>query len=310
MSTPPFGAPLHAAHLRDLGLDAASHPSRRAHLCAASGLVCEHGRVYVVADDEHHLAVFCDIESPGALHRLRDGDLPRRPRPRKRRKPDLEALLSLPAGWAAEPLLLALGSGSRPNRRTGFAVPLERDGAPSSRVHAFDLAALYQPLMARFGGLNIEGAMVVGDRLVLLNRGGRDGLPNAAVFLPMPALLDALSGRRGSAVLRVQHFELGALDGVPLGFTDGAARPDGSWLFSAAAEHSADSVADGPCRGSVVGEVSARGELVMMRRVAGTAKVEGIALQPNGPSICLVTDDDDAQRSAQLLQAEWPRTRD
>jgi hypothetical protein len=127
----------------------------------------------------------------------------------------------------------------------------------------------------------------------------------------MTALRDAISGSGvGVGACGVQHFDLGALDGVALGFTDGAARPDGSWLFSAAAEHSADSVVDGPCRGSVIGEVSARGELVAMRRLPGTTKVEGVALQPDGPSLCMVTDDDDPQHCAQLLQATWPHARD
>lgn len=310
MTAPPFGALLRSVHLRDLDLDPASHPHGRAHLCAASGLVCEHGMTYVVADDEHHLALFRDRTTPGTMHRIRSGELPLRKTARKRRKPDLETLLWLPRGWANEPLLLALGSGSRANRCIGFAIPLERDGAPSARVQAFDLTTLYQPLRARLGGLNIEGAMILRDRLVLLNRGGRDGLPNAALSLPMTALLDALAGHGDGSAHGVQRFDLGDLDGVPLGFTDGAARPDGSWLFSAAAEDSADSVADGPCRGSAVGEVSARGELKVLRRLPGTAKVEGIALQPDGPSICMVTDDDDPSRSAQLLRAEWPRTRD
>jgi hypothetical protein len=312
MATPPaFGPLLRTEYLRDLTLDAACHPRGQAHLCAASGLVCEHGRAYVVADDEHHLAVFRDLTTPGVLHRIRSGDLPPHERARKRRKPDLEALLALPPAWTGDPLLLALGSGSRPNRCSGFALSLDRRGTPSARVHAFDLTALYRPLKAQLGGLNIEGAMAIGDRLVLLNRGGREGLPNAALNMPMAELLSALAGHAVSATKpHVQHFELGALEGVPLGFTDGAARPDGSWLFSAAAEHSADSVADGPCRGSVVGEVSSRGELVALRRLAGTAKLEGIALQPNGASICIVTDNDDPARSAQLLRATWPRTRD
>jgi len=296
--------------LRNLTVDPAAHPRGQPHLSAASALVCEHGRAYVVADDEHHLAVFCDIDSPGTLHRLRDGDLPRRARARKRRKPDLEALVALPPRSGAGRVLLALGSGSRANRCTGLAITLDRSGAPLAPVSAFDLTPLYRPLIARFGGLNIEGAMVVGDELVLLNRGGRDGLPNAALFVPLTALLRAMSGSSSDAAARVQHFDLGALDGVALGFTDGAARPDGSWLFSAAAEHSADSVADGPCRGSVIGEVSARGELVVMRRIAGTAKVEGVAVQPDGSSICMVTDGDDPQHCAQLLQAAWPRAGD
>jgi hypothetical protein len=47
-----------------------------------------------------------------------------------------------------------------------------------------------------------------------------------------------------------------------------------------------------------------------VRWIAGTAKVEGVALQPGGSSICMVTDADDPQHGAQLLQATWPRFRD
>jgi hypothetical protein len=305
----PAGSPLRVTRLRDLTLDATHHPRGQTHLGAASGLVCEHECAYVVADDEHHIAVFRDLATPGALHRIRDGDLPHGKSARKRAKPDLETLTSLPPPWVGEPVLLALGSGSRANRCTGFVLPLDRRGGLSARVHAFDLGSLYRPLIARWGGLNIEGAFVVGAQLVLLNRGGRDGLPNAAVIVPAAALREAMSGRAvGDAALRVLTFDLGTLDGVALGFTDGAARPDGGWLFSAAAEASADSVADGPCRGSVIGEVSARGELLALRRLPGRLKVEGIALQPDSPSICLVTDADDPQCCAQLLQTTWPRS--
>jgi hypothetical protein len=38
-------------------------------------------------------------------------------------------------------------------------------------------------------------------------------------------------------------------------------------------------------------------------------KVEGIAVQPDGPSICMVTDADDPQRCARLLLALWPGAR-
>ncbi|HSW25775.1 MAG TPA: hypothetical protein VLJ62_23650, partial [Burkholderiaceae bacterium] len=75
------------------------------------------------------------------------------------------------------------------------------------------------------------------------------------------------------------------------------------------AERSDDSVADGPCAGSVVGEVSARGELVAMRCLDSRHKVEGIAVQPDGPAICLVTDADDPQQCARLLRAAWPDAR-
>jgi len=202
---------LQSRRLRELTLDASAHPRAQPYLSAASGLVCAHGQAYVVADDEHHLAVFRDRDAPGSLHRIRSGDLPAKSKARKRRKPDLETLLLLPPPSGAGGALLAL--------------------------------------------------------------------------------------------------DLGMLDGVPLGFTDGAARADGSWVFCAAAEHSADSVADGACRGSVVGQVSARGDQVAIHPLAGCAKVEGIALQPDGPSICMVTDADDPGQCAQLLHTRLPNPR-
>jgi len=305
-STAPSLDRLQAQPLRDLTLREQDHPRGASYLSAASGLVCVHGRAYVIADDEHHLAVFGDLQSPGTLHRIRAGDLPDKSKARKRRKPDLETLLWLPT-FGETGTLVALGSGSRENRRAGVAIPLDGRGQPLPQVQAFDLAPLYGPLAQQLGGLNIEGAMAIGKDLVLLNRGGRDGLANAAVRLPLATLHALMRGSRDiDARCSIQRFDLGHLDRVALGFTDGAARADGSWLFSAAAERSDDSVADGPCAGSVLGQVSARGELVTMRCLDSRDKVEGVAVQPDGPAVCMVTDADDPQRSARLLRATWP----
>ena len=88
------------------------HPRGQPHLSAASGLVCAHGRVYVMADDEHHLAVFRDRRSPGRLHRVFAGDLPHETEARKKRKPDMETLFLLPSPKAGgDDALIALGSG-------------------------------------------------------------------------------------------------------------------------------------------------------------------------------------------------------
>ena len=47
----------------------------------------------------------------------------------------------------------------------------------------------------------------------------------------------------------VPIFELGAIDGIALSFTDGTALPGGGWLFSAA-EDTSDTYNDGRCAGS------------------------------------------------------------
>lgn len=296
-------------HLRSLGIDPQNHPRDQAHISAASGLVCEHGRVYVMADDEHHLAVFDDLRSPGVLFRLFPGDLPQPKNARKRFKPDLETLFSLPvSGLTNLARLVALGSGSRPNRNFGVVIPLQPDGRPVAwhRIKRFDLTPLYRPLAALLREINIEGAMVIGDELVLLNRGLPGRSPNAAARYRLRDVLALMDGDvRALQPRSLQLFRLGTIEGVALGFTDAAALPDGGWVFCAVAEDTADSVTDGRCAGSVVGIVTAGGRRLPLRRLTPTVKVEGVAVRASagGISVCLVTDADDPKQSSTLLLA-------
>ena len=297
--------------LRRLTLDRPGHPQPPQHLSAASGLVCAHGRAYVIADDEQHLAVFHDLASAGELHRLLPGDLPRPKPARKRLKADLETLFLLPSmGRSSGQALVALGSGSRPNRNTGVLIPLTADGAPMPAARPFDLQPLYEPLREALGEINIEGAMLLSGGLALLNRGIAGRSDNALARYPLRALRELTDGKgsgKSSAVkpTSIQRLALGVLDGVPLGFTDAAALPDGGWLFSAAAEDTASSYADGRCVGSVLGRMSARGDGVTLHRLATADKVEGIALRVAGRRIdvCMVTDADAPARASALLLA-------
>ena len=297
---------LRAEALRALTL--ARHPRGMPHLAAASGLVCAHGRAYVIGDDEHHLAEFCDMVSPGRLHRLIDGDLPPDATARKRRKPDLETLLHLDAQSPHGPALVALGSGSAPNRCRGWVLGLTRQGRPTLPARAFDIAPLVRLLQGLVDAVNIEGAMVLGSSFMLLNRGDRDGRGNLAVRLPLAALHRLLDGHAGPLDLQgVQPIDLGTIAGVHIGFTDGAALPDGRWAFSAVAEDSADAVADGPMRGAVIGIVTADGQVQTRRRLRPALKIEGLAVRPDGDglAVCMVSDADDPHTCAWLLRARF-----
>ena len=293
---------LKADLLRTLTIDRRHHPHDQPHLSAASGLVCANARVYVIADDEHHLVVFSDRTGPGELHRLFAGDLPVASKARKRLKPDLETLLWWPAGNA----LVALGSGSRPNRNKGVLIPLGVNGEPLAALRHFDLQPLYAPLREALGEINIEGAMVLGDEFVLLNRGVAGRSDNAAAHYPLRVLAEAVEGSASAvAASSIRRYALGNIGAVPLGFTDAAALPGRGWVFTAVAEDTRDSYADGHCSGSVVGVVNARGERVATHRLEPKAKVEGIAVQVDdaGMLLCMVTDADDPARASQLLTA-------
>ena len=315
----PSADTLHAPTLRSLNVDPARHPRGQAFLSAASGLVCRHGRAYVIADDELHLAVFRDTHSPGQLHRLFHGELPAGKKSRKKRKPDVETLLWWPhasdeANGGAS--LLALGSGSRANRERAVLIALDVQGEPAASMpREVDLAPLFAPLRERLQSVNIEGAFVLGDELVLLNRGlghrrtdGRDNVALHYRLADVQALIDG--GTTPLPPQKQRHIALPRIQGVSLNFTDGAALPgdrEGRWLFTAVAEDSEDSVADGDFLGAAVGLVDAQGTLLALRPLAPAAKVEGIDVQLSHGQmqLCLVTDADDPEVASMLLRARW-----
>ena len=106
----------------------------------------------------------------------------------------------------------------------------------------------------------------------------------------------------------VQLMDLGRVNGIPLGFTDGAALHGGAWAFTAVAEDTDDSYLDGACVASVVGIVGVDGKLQQLHRLDGAPKVEGMAALADGSDwvFTLVTDPDDPAKAAQLLQVRLP----
>ena len=151
---------------------------------------------------------------------------------------------------------------------------------------------------------------MIADELVLLNRGIADRTDNAAIRYSVRDLLQLIAGREAKVMpTSIQRYRLGDIDGVSLGFTDGAVLPGGGWVFTAVAENTADSFADGPCAGAIVGVVSPQGEVVARHRLSSPFKVEGIDARAyrNGFALCMVTDDDDPSQPSWLLRATLRR---
>lgn len=219
--------------LRSLDLAAPVAPGRPAYLSAASGLVHLEGRIYVIADDEHHLGIF-GREGPGAILELMDGDLPAEAKARKKVKPDFEALARLPA-FPGYPhgALLASGSGSKPNRRKSALIGLTADGGPTT-VRVIDLDWLMDPLTRAFGKINIEGVTVSKDALCVFQRGNKGHKRNAVVRFSLVQALRSFAAATPNPLtpMDCRDYDLGELNKVPLTFTDGAALPDGGLIFS------------------------------------------------------------------------------
>jgi len=296
--------------LRDLTLSTPTGPARYPHVSAASGLVLAGDFLYVVADDENHLGVFPGTgDAPGKLISIFPGELPAAKTERKARKPDLEVLTRLPPfpGYPGG-ALLALGSGSTRNRRAGALLSLDAHGAVSGTPHPIDFAGVFEMLELQVPALNIEGAVVVGERLRLLQRGGKRQGRNAWIDLSLPDVLHVVGSSAAvdnAMLVGTRFFDLGAIDGIPLGFTDGAALPDGALIFTAVAEDSESSYEAGPCVGAAVGIADNDGRVGFLQPLDANHKVEGIVAQVEDDVIrlLLVTDADEEHIPSCLLTA-------
>jgi hypothetical protein len=276
-------------------------------MSAASGLVRTGEHIYVAADDERELAVFPAVgDAPGRLVRFLPGELPADSEQRKREKPDVEALALLPPSVGAPGgALLALESGSAPNRRGGVLWSLDEHGGLDGEPQRLDLGLLYAALEAEIPDLNIEGATVTGERLLLFQRGnGRAGV-NAAIALDLTtALSPGDAAVSPESLIEIRRHDLGEVGGVRLCFSDATALGD-DVLFTAVAEGGEDTYRDGLCAGSAVGMLRPHGEIAWIRPLDPPAKVEGIEAHRAGGrmELLMVADPDDPRTPAPLLEA-------
>ena len=303
---------MHVVKARELELTGPSQAGRPAYVSAASGLIKRGRQLFVVCDDELQLAVFdSSSDAPGVLVRLIDGELPLETRKRKARKPDFEALVRLgPFAGHGVGALFALGSGSREVRQRAALLPLTESSVDAAAVRVLDASRLFEALAKEVDDVNVEGAVVIDGRLVLMHRGNARHPASALVGFQLAPLLKSIEhddtlGR--IHVESVRHFELGKIDDAPLTFTDGCALSDGTILFSAVAEQTDDSYADGPCRGSAVGAIGPDGRLRRIEYLDELWKIEGIAAEPHGGKhrLWLVTDADSVDVPAALLTGHW-----
>lgn len=307
--------PLELRELRKLDLDEPSRPGRPAHLASASGCFRRADFVYAVGDDELFLGVFeLSSRAPGRLRRALAGELSVDEGQRAKQKPDLEALTALPPfEGAPNGALLGLGSGSGPGRDRGFFWPLAAPGSLEGEPVEIDLGPLYRLLGGEISALNIEGASVVRDRLWLLQRGNSDDGVNLVAELSLAAVLDSMVGDHAidpDELLDLHGYDLGALDGVELCFSDANALAEGTLVFTASAE--ADDPVDGDeIRGSVVGTIDAAREVHRLRTIDRKWKVEGVhaTLDAGIVDLLFVCDQDDPGTPSPLLSGTIPLSR-
>ncbi len=290
---------------------------RPAHVRAGSALAWVGDRLIVVQDDANFIALVDprrDVDAdvvvlPAGHEGKRQFDSGRG---NKKHKLDLESCITIDEG--GDQTLIAFGSGSKSARER--IVVVTRLATDSPAVSAINATEFYASLRdtAHFAGarLNIEGAVVIdGRELRLFNRGNgarRDGREpvNASCTLDWLAFREYLQGPLVLPPLprAVQQYELGAIDDIPLGFTDAIAWAGGV-LFSAAAEASKDAIDDGRVAGSVIGVIPVLGAGGWARIVNGDGspfigKIEGIAAGPDPREIHAVADEDEPSKASEI----------
>jgi hypothetical protein len=312
MNPAPASDDLSFTTLRILDLCAPTQAGRPAHISAASGMVCIGETLYVVADDEVQLGIFkLTDRDPGELLRLRSNELELDLEQRKAGKPDFEALLSIDVSNELRGLL-ALGSGSTPGRVDGIWIELDSTGGIAAAPRVINLERLYSAVQRVVGHVNIEGACTVGGDLLLFQRGNRRNINHSVLRFDLEEVMASVkSGKlmNEPKPTSVKRYDLGDIDGVPLGFSDATTLTDGSIIFAAVAEDTSDSYLDGPSAGSALGMLDPAGELCSIQIVRERFKIEGIHAEERADAIDLlaVTDADDPRQPAVLLRAEMRR---
>jgi len=302
---------------------------RPAHVRASSALCWVGGELVVLQDDAAFVgivdvatALVEDVPLPAGAAGKRVFDARRG---NKAEKPDFELAFGVREGDRHQ--LIALGSGGLAARQR--VLTWRRGEAPA----LIAVPRLYEQLRAAVVGeasLNFEGASMIGEWVVLANRGGDGGIegsPDALVWMKWSALAALLADPEGAPLpeLRVQGVELGGLVGSDgrehaLRFTDLSARsePGGLW-YLAAAEQTVTFYDDGEVVGSALGVIDVPsvhdvhdGGVAALRFApienergeVGGDKVEGVCSGASANRLWAVTDPDDPDRPGELLELE------
>ena len=326
------------------GADAAL--DRPAYVRAASGLARvttpAGERLAVVQDDANFIALVDPTTGLAESIPLATGPGGRRlfdvGRRNKLDKMDLESCLVLDdPERPGTSMLVALGSGALAVRERIVVVRgLEHGGPEHVEVREIDASRLYGLLRARpaFAGveMNVEGAVFVrgaaGAVVRLCSRGNgvvaeqsvetaATGGSSATCDVDAATFVAYLLDPTTSPVPAPTHvvrYDLGALDGDPLGFTDATPWGEGGMLYTAAAERSVNVIEDGPVTGSVIGVIGAAGEgrwapLVEATGAPFRRKAEGVARSDVAGRVWIVLDIDDPTQPAVLcevaLDGDW-----
>jgi len=218
-----------------------------AAVSSGSGLASLNDSIFIVGDDAEYIAKLSVADTvyrriplyPGALANRIDRTI----------KHDLESGALGKIG--TDQYLFAFGSGTTsPFRDTLFAMNVKDE----SKIFKCSLAAFYNAIRRKTGlkanELNIEAAAVMGDNLLLFNRG-----KNFLVLVPWAEFTEYILRQNlpGPPPFTILNISLPMVNNFPVGFSGACALNKSDILFSASLEETRDFTRDGAIKGSYIG---------------------------------------------------------
>ena len=152
----------------------------------------------------------------------------------KKRKPDYESLLQI-----NDHQIMLFPSGSKDNRTLGLIFDLN-----TNQFSPYDLKPFFQKLSLQFPQINIEGALLFGEVLLLMNRGVNDS-PSSIITVD----------KNSWDILKSTQINFGKLKGVPLHGSE-ISFFDNCIYALAVAEDASNSYDDGAIIGSSLCKIS------------------------------------------------------
>jgi hypothetical protein len=211
---------LHLEFVRNLEISSSRSLASTRNVTAASGLVWEKNRFWVVSDNEFSIFSFSKTQDRLQEQLILEKPPGMGPGEIKKYKPDFESLVSLSAElWPPHGALLAWPSASKERRVNAVLLELNING-DISRIQKMNISYLAKAMSTHTKELNLEGLVVESRQTYFFQRGnGREGR-NGLFSISTDAFLQSLKGRSWPKEVSYVEIDLGSSKGSPVTFSD------------------------------------------------------------------------------------------
>lgn len=223
-------------------------------ISSASGLAVTGNTIWIIGDDAAY--VVKSTVGQADFNRIKLFEYASEDRLVKATKFDFEACVV--GDMAGAKYLFVFGSGGlSPYREYLFALNLEN----TNQCYKRSMQNLYNAIRSSVGlsekELNIEGAALAGENLVLFNRG-----KNFIIVLPWKKFSAFVFEEDAIDIppFKIISIELPMVNGYQIGFSGACAMNDRELLFTATLEETNDPIADGAIKGSYIGLLNLQGD--------------------------------------------------